>query len=186
MSKKIEGLEAGKTYRLIDKEGYFDSHSTNLDMYNTYFIDGCVTLDELDVFGDGCKKRTFEGGSKKIRCVIEKDTELQFFELVCVYWDGEAQLEVGMVVQDSSAPLGHERSVKFIKGVDVVLEDEGGLYVTCLDYLGTLVPDPKEEFAKKMLEKVRNSHPDFAHETTFDIEDLSKMCYDELKGGGDE
>lgn len=48
----MDKLEAGKTYRLIDKEGYLHSHSKNVKFYKDHFKDDCVTIAYL-VHGAG-------------------------------------------------------------------------------------------------------------------------------------
>ena len=54
---KLTKLEAGKTYRLIDKEGYFHNHKINEDFYKRYFKDNCVTLSRVFYMGDGLIER---------------------------------------------------------------------------------------------------------------------------------
>jgi len=68
----IDKLEAGKTYRLIGKEGYLNNYGRNKDYYNIYFKMDKVEIEELSYYGNG-----------KINdlVIISKD-EFEFFELV--------------------------------------------------------------------------------------------------------
>jgi len=43
----ITKVEAGKTYRLIDKEGYLAHNSFNKPLYVKYFLDDTVTIGEV-------------------------------------------------------------------------------------------------------------------------------------------
>lgn len=75
--RNFDKLEAGKTYRLIDKEGYFSETCENIQLYLEYSENGCFTLDGVDFDGDGF-------------ILIENDSpvftickfEMKYFELV--------------------------------------------------------------------------------------------------------
>ena len=71
----IDKLEAGKTYRLIEKEGYFESYHNNKTLFNTYFNDNCITIDSVDSWGDGLSDKCTDW------CIITND-EFAYFELV--------------------------------------------------------------------------------------------------------
>jgi hypothetical protein len=72
--RMIDKLEAGKTYRLIDKAGYLDSAESREYLYNKYFKNDCVKVDLVTNFGEG----DITGENYY---VITKD-EYKFFELI--------------------------------------------------------------------------------------------------------
>jgi hypothetical protein len=41
-------IEAGKTYKLIDKDGYFKSDSGNIDFFRHCFSCDCVKIDHVN------------------------------------------------------------------------------------------------------------------------------------------
>jgi hypothetical protein len=67
-------LEAGKTYRLVDKVGYSKASTHNSRLVETYFKDDVVTIFKVDGSGDG-----FVNG-----CCLAVITSLEtkYFELV--------------------------------------------------------------------------------------------------------
>lgn len=72
----IDKLEAGKTYRLINKEGYLgDTSGQRERIYNECFIDDCITLDEVTLWGSGevCGEPDF---------FVIVTCEYEYFELV--------------------------------------------------------------------------------------------------------
>ena len=71
----IDKLEAGKTYRLIDNESYFGCSNNNLNLYNLYFTNNCITIDSVDPWGYGLIDKCTDW------CVITND-EFAYFELV--------------------------------------------------------------------------------------------------------
>lgn len=72
----IDKLEVGKTYRLIDKEGYFlDGYGQRERIYDECFIDDCITLDEVTAWGSG---EVY--GEDEFFVIVEP--EYKFFELV--------------------------------------------------------------------------------------------------------
>ena len=179
----IDKLEAGKTYRLIDKEGFVNDYYENSQILEDYFINDEVTLDGV-IYGCGTR---YCHGTVKGEGVIDHN-EKQFFELVgdntaqSYLWDGKSELEVGMLVKEASRSIDSAFLVKVIKGTQVVLEDEHGIYMSYTKNLSTLLPDPKDEFCNLMLEKVRRLSLDTAWHTSFDIKELSGMCWEQLNG----
>lgn len=178
MGKKIDRLEVGKTYRLVDKGGYFNSYLDNNSIAETYMPNGVITITE-DLLHDPID--------------IISEQELEFFELVedePYLWDGKEEVQVGMkltAVNACDTELTLERINPAGDGYDtqyIVSEvNDKKMHILYYEDLRTLVPDPKVAFSKKMLAKVRSSHPDFAHDNTWDIVELAGMCFDELKGG---
>lgn len=49
----VDKLEVGKTYRCIDLDGYLGAYGDNTDIWDEYSINGCYTIDYVDVDGDG-------------------------------------------------------------------------------------------------------------------------------------
>jgi hypothetical protein len=70
----IDKLEAGKTYRLIDKEGYLSETDRDY-IYNKHFKDDCVTIDLVTSCGQGDIRGEDEWW-------IITEPEYKFFELV--------------------------------------------------------------------------------------------------------
>tara|TARA_R110000782_G_scaffold75562_3_gene150708 strand:+ start:5713 stop:6057 length:345 start_codon:yes stop_codon:yes gene_type:complete len=107
-------------------------------------------------------------------------------------WDGKEDLGVGMeltVLNTFDTPL----VVKQIINIDCDEDDQYLLaevvnnkhHLVWKHQLRSLVIDPKVKFAKKMLEVIRESHPDFAHDTSWDIRELAMLCYEDLMEGGE-
>lgn len=68
-------LEAGKTYRCIDLEGYLNSHHCNEEIWYQHSVNGCYTIDALD--------HAFRGYNGLIEDTIVINTDaMKFFELV--------------------------------------------------------------------------------------------------------
>ena len=182
-SKVLNKLEAGKTYRLIDKEGYLASDEANCLIIDEYFVEGEVTLEKVESNGDGI-----------IGCGLAiREDEMQYFELVggvalpvkeCVQlWNGVSPLIIGDIVTKVNSHNA-KLVVELIKGDQVVLTNENGyLSVLMLDNINSLLPSPKEQFCDLMLNKVRSQSLDFAYDTSWDIKELSRWCYEELMGG---
>jgi hypothetical protein len=63
-------LEAGKTYRLINKAGWFSSSIFNKDLYDKHFVNGSVTLTKTGRGGGG-----YVG---EVLCIASN--EFEFFE----------------------------------------------------------------------------------------------------------
>ena len=107
-------------------------------------------------------------------------------------WDGKEELGIGMkltVFNTFDTPL-------VVKQIINIKEDEDDQYLLAemvsnkhhlvwKHQLRSLVVPPKVEFAKKMLEVIRESHPDFAHDTSWNIEELAMLCYEDLMGSPD-
>lgn len=71
----ITKLEAGKTYRLIDKQGYFDEHPNNKGFFNKYFsTDATICITEVKRCGAGVIPETVS--------IIIDPAEYKYFELV--------------------------------------------------------------------------------------------------------
>jgi hypothetical protein len=68
----ITKLEAGKTYKLINKTGWIAASKLNEFMYSEYFINDEVTIETIDGHGDG-----YVGDSM---CI--SDYEYEYFEEV--------------------------------------------------------------------------------------------------------
>ena len=104
-------------------------------------------------------------------------------------WDGKDDLQVGMkltVINSFDTPMYLQAILECNNDNETqYLLSEETTKVHHLFYkeeLRTLVKDPREVFCKKMLKEVQGSHPDFAQDTTWDIEELAGWCWDELKG----
>lgn len=71
----INKLEAGKTYRLIDKEGYLGNSCFNTIYFDSYFKNDCVSLErvENDIYG------VVQGN------YVIHASEVEYFELVDGY-----------------------------------------------------------------------------------------------------
>lgn len=222
----IDKLEAGKTYRLVDRDAYLAACDDNIDILEEYFTNDMVTLGYVSCgYGESCggnviaqgesqffelveehnlKTAQLEEFTKRIKEVFNVDatstTENNVFtgsykamqsllksdlgtpEKAPKLWDGKSELEVGMLVKEAARSIDSAFLVKVIKGTQVVLEDEHGLYMSYTKNLSTLLPDPKEEFCNLMLEKVRRLSLDNAWDTSFDTKKLSGMCWEELNG----
>ena len=107
-------------------------------------------------------------------------------------WDGKEIIEVGMkltVCSSFDTPLVVKQIISLARDeVDQYLLAEvvdNKHHLAWKHQLRSLVEDPKVEFAKKMLEVIRNSHPDFAHDTSWDIEELAMLCYEDLMECGE-
>jgi len=87
----IDKLEAGKTYRLIDKDGYIDRCNPNMVMYKRYFIDNCITIDNVNIQGEGSILEYKDYALINI-------PEYKFFELV----EGKTHLHL----QQINSPFG--------------------------------------------------------------------------------
>lgn len=189
-------------FRLIDKEGYIAENSlVNGSYYSKYFDNDVVCLDQIDSSGYG---------KIGIYSVIEPD-EFQFFEEVsslveqCVhthkgkwkfnycdghmYWDKWKgwNLTHGKAVyytdfERAAVRLGYVKTKEecYTKSAE---ETTTVHHLFSKEDLHTLVKDPREEFCKKMLKEVQESHVDFRNDTTWDVEELAGWCWDELKGG---
>lgn len=71
----IDKVEAGKTYRLIDKQGYFDAYFKNRGLYDNHFTeDGTIRIDSVIDNGRGMLMG--------VSTVIITKEEFKFFELV--------------------------------------------------------------------------------------------------------
>ena len=188
VSKKVlDKLEAGKTYRLIDAKGYQEGPPPNCDIIKEELTcDLKVTLDRV----------VFNLGGYKGEVLVIALNEIKYFELVedittppvkeeSQIWDGVSVLEVGMVVTRYNV-CNKRYKVEFIKGDHVFLSEEcrdENVILTLAVDLRSLLPSPKEQFCELMFNKVRGSTMDFAHSTTWDIRELSKLCYEELMEG---
>ena len=75
----IEKLEAGKTYRLIDEQGFIDEDTDNLGVINEYVSDNEVTID--DVIADI--------GYVNNMCIITTAEYKYFEEVVIRFTTGE-------------------------------------------------------------------------------------------------
>jgi hypothetical protein len=165
-------------WKLIDKQGYFGEDTSNKVFYDNYFVDDIVYLSKINTEG--------EGSIGDIEYVIE-EWEFEYFEPVVKQgsklWDGISTLMIGMTVTRVNSH-GTVLVVELIKGNQAVLSEQGGgITIVLLDNLKSLLPSPKEQFCELMLNKVRGSHMDFAYDTTWDIRELSKWCYEELMEG---
>lgn len=87
-------LQAGKTYRLIDKEGYCSYKSGN-SFYLKYFKDDCITLDRV----------SSKGFINYVCKVVIDLNEIKFFEEVeetklsngQIRWNGKTELKQDML-----------------------------------------------------------------------------------------
>ena len=172
-------------WKLVDKEGYFRESVYNKSFYDHYFINDIVTLSEIRA--DGC------GLVGDDEDVIAEE-EFKYFEPVeytevpplkeCVQlWDGITPLREGMIIGVDTC--GDKRfNVILIKGSQVLVTavfGDGMLSLVSLGYINSLIISPKEQFCDLMLNKVRSQSLDFAYDTSWDIKELSKWCYEELK-----
>ena len=176
--------EDNLVWKLVDKEGYFANDCANEYYYPRYFVEDTVSLLGIDNYGNGVIKE--EG------VVVITAFEFRYFEPVNTQsttqtmnrlWDGESTLEIGDIVTKVNSHNA-KLTVELIKGDQVVLTNETGyLSVLMLDNINSLLPSPKEQFCDLMLNKVRSQSLDFAYDTSWDIKELSKWCYEELMGG---
>ena len=173
--------EDNLVWKLVDKEGYFSENCVNKTYYSEYFIGDIITLSTIDVYGNGI----IIGEEAE----VIGDFEFKYFETVDVHsttqpvnrlWDGTSTLGVGDIVTKVNSH-NTKLTVELIKGDQVVLTNETGhLSVLMLDNINSLLPSPKEQFCDLMLNKVRSQSLDFAYDTSWDIKELSKWCYEEL------
>lgn len=182
----ISKVEAGKSYRLLDKKGYLKIDAENSRFYEDYFRDDVVTIEDSDFWS---------GYIQNDEVIALK--EYKYFELVeeyttptKKYWDGKEPLEIGMVVTtwreaneyEVVYSYGKSHCVKALQKVD----NESHIFTIEEHELRTCLPDPKEEFCKEILSTIRGTHPDFAQDTTWNIEEVAAICWNKLKGGADE
>lgn len=184
----VDKLEADKTYKCIDLEGYYGSCTNNHESMYELGEEGCYTLTSVDEFGDGfCK------GSEVITG-IERD----YFELVEMQeeanptthstekphlWNGKEELALGMelTVVNSSIKF-YLKEINPVMGgnqeeVQYLLEEieSGKLHLLCEGDLRTLLPCPRETFIQEVTGQYCT---EFATVST-----VAGMCYDKLKGG---
>ena len=166
------------TYKLVDKEGFFNSFPQNKDLYIKYEKDGCFT----GVFGDKGGLYLGEGLYDQI-----DDVELDaFFEEVPitkqtepVLWHGESPLEVGMVVKDYRREY---YVVEMVEATQVILRKENGLLaIAYIENLERAKPSPKEETFEKFLSQWHRKGLDFAYDnknSTAKLGDMFDVLYD--------
>lgn len=191
----IDKLEAGKSYRLIDKDSFLSTFhgAENTELLNAYFREDIVTINHVSDYGEGFTDTT------ETTCLITKD-EMKYFKLAekeetptKKYWDGKAPLEVGMFLSannsfDCPMVLKQIYKRKTVSETQYLVEEENTevLHLFFKDDLKSILPDPKEEFCKEILSSIRGTHPDFAQDTTWDIKEVAAVCWDKLKGGESE
>ncbi len=181
-----------KTFRLVDKEGWLASWGNNVNSLHC-FDKGVVTLQDDD--GSDCWYPVDENSWKSNSIIGEG--EMQFFEEITSVledesptephlWDGKEELEVGMVAlaryNHDSKTVTHTGEVLYLSDKRVIMNLDGIEWHGLLgDYiLESPLLKPEDVFAKKMLEKARSHSLANAHDTEWDIVELSKMCYKEL------
>ncbi len=189
MSKITSEVGRVKTFKLVDKEGWLANWGYNAKSLHC-FEEGVITLRSRN-YGDEDNWYPVKDDSWKSNSIIGED-EMQFFEEVTSVstephlWDGKEELKVGMVAlaryNHDSKTVTHTGEVLYLSYARVIM-DIGGVechYLTGDYILESPLPKPDDVFAEKMLEKVRGSHPDFSQDNTWDIVELSKLCYKEL------
>lgn len=124
----------------------------------------------------------------KEECYTKNTEELATEEFPL--WDGKGYPSVGMKLTVSNsfdAPMVLINIIVCSNGNDtqyLLAEETTNVHhLFFKEDLRTLVKDPREAFCEKMLKEVQGSHPDFAQDTTWDVEELAGWCWDELKGG---
>ena len=181
--------EDNLVWKLVDKEGYFSGSCVNKDYYYKYFIDDIVTLSGINNYGNG----VIIGEEIDIISDFEFSYFVPVVEVTSHHikeelqlWDGVSSLIIGDIVTRVNSH-NTKLTVELIKVDQVVLTNETGhLSVLMLDNIKSLVPSPKEQFCDLMLNKVRSQSLDFAYDTSWNIKELSKWCYEELMEGEDE
>ena len=181
--------EDNLVWKLVDKEGYFSGSCVNKDYYYKYFIDDIVTLSGINNYGNGViigeEIDIISDFEFRYFVPVVEDTSHPIKEELQL-WDGISPLIIGNIVTKVNSH-NTKLTVELIKGDQVVLTNENGyLSVLMLDNINSLLPSPKEQFGELMLNKVRSQSLDFAYDTSWDIKELSKWCYEELMGGEDE
>lgn len=199
----IYKIEAGKTYRLIDKNSYLENSEYNYDYIDEYFTDNCVTIESLGHAG--------KGGKIGDDLVIGID-ELEFFELVeegldegClgkeegfvevstltktdletpIYWDGESPLEVGMVVGDEGTDTveyvcsDNKVLLKAVVGFTYLLDEN---QITPFDQ-----PKVEKEAAfKTVCERFRRLSLDNAYDTDAQYKDILDIAWEVFRQEGE-
>lgn len=124
----------------------------------------------------------------KTECYTKNTEELTTEEFPL--WDGKGYPSVGMKLTVSNSfdtPMIIIDIIECSDGNDtqyLLAEETTNVHhLFFKEDLRTLVKDPREAFCEKMLKEVQGSHPDFAQDTTWDVEELAGWCWDELKGG---
>ena len=74
----IDKIEAGKTYRLIDKEGYIEKCEANLIFYMGLFQEDCIKIERVGEKGEGLVSNDLPG----VTDVAISRCEYKYFELV--------------------------------------------------------------------------------------------------------
>ena len=145
----ITELKPGK-YKLIDKEGYFDEHPLNTEIYYSSFEEDVVEVERVNNYGEG------SGGNDDI---FISTREYKFFEPYEEpteepvipephYWDGKEDLEVGMVVDY----YGVEEETVAIRGEEVCITFNAHLSMTNIHNINPVKRTPTlEEKQRKLL-----------------------------------
>lgn len=183
----IQKLEAGKSYRLIDKEGWFNSSDLNRRFYDNCFSNDIIDIEQVSTFGNYLIDDVI---------VIDGETELQYFEEVKsdvkILWDGESPLLVDMWVKLSpleNIPGNFSQVVYIAKKGLYVLEDElGHIQSRIKEGLYAAELSAKDKFLVDVLEEWKSQGIDFAQDTMntqSDLQSISIICWEVFNREGE-
>lgn len=161
----ITKLKANTKYRLIDKQGYIDSHFNNADFLRRFYINDHYLMQEISHQGAGIINGSY----------IMNDREFKFFEEVLQVFDGSTPLEVGMLAKIQG--IDHSREILFIcpEGQLVVYKEQGSSssYTCSIKQVG--VYDLRRQ---KFIDEIVGNCLPVVKETARDV---AELCYDKFK-----
>lgn len=203
----IKGFVEGKKYKCIDVEGYENSGHYNPVCITKYFDEEFILRSWEGLTVD------YDGWLVSDTYYIISESEFKYFSLVeeegegtlledspslskDLRWDGKEDLEVGMLVGSTvGEALYVLRQINHVEGDNLTqyliqetyTDLHKTLHLVSLDEMYTLVPDKKQEFSGKVLEKWRRTSLDTAHDSevsTAPIGDIIDICWDVFEKGG--